>query len=287
LNSNQHKIGFHLRLKNGLTQLIREAIEYEINHFQFFPIWPHTGKYIKLNGPDFQEFMTLRRKHFGEQIFLHSSYWINPSSGKKTTAQVSKGLLKKESKIAKALEIKYIVLHAGTATGFKETPEDPFCKAEGIEALARQLNCLLKNESDVQILLENTAHGNKSIGGCFSDFALLKDKLDHPEKIGFCLDTAHAFAFGHNLIETDAFIETLNKNLGLENIKLIHLNDSEEPFASKRDKHRLPGQGLIGSEALKNLIYHSKFESIPKIIEPTETNKQVTQKSITEILNWK
>lgn len=286
MDSNQNNIGFHLRLKSGLTQLIQEALEYEIAHFQFFPIWPYTGKYIKLNTPDFDEFIKLRRRHFGDKIFLHSSYWINPSSGKKTTMLVSKSLLKREVKIAKILEIKYLVLHAGAATGFKETTEDPHCKADGIDALAKQLNHLLKNENDIQILLENTAHGAKSIGGCFTDFAILKSKLEYPEKIGFCLDSAHAFAFGHDLSNIEDFLSKLEQTIGLENIKLIHLNDSDEPKSSKRDKHKLPGQGLIGSEILKKLIYHPKLIAITKIIEPTEANKQITQRVINDILSW-
>jgi deoxyribonuclease-4 len=267
--------------------LVKEALEYKAAHFQFFPIGQQSDKYLKLKKEDVDEFLALKQELINGEVFLHSSYWINLCSGRKATMLASAGLLRKELNLAKALNIKYLVLHAGAATGYKETPEDPFCRLAGIEQLASTLNNVLEGENDVKVLLENTAHDKKSIGGCFTDLALLQQKLKQANKIGFCLDTAHAFAFGHNLADTQAFIDLLDSTIGTPNIKLIHFNDSEEKWASKKDKHRLPGHGLIGKEILENLITHPKLQNIPKIIEPPELNKSVATRIISEVLTWR
>lgn len=279
------QIGLHLRLKDTLLNVAQEALEYKIKAFQLFLIAQKTEKYITLDHHDLEAFLHLKREHFSE-VYIHSSYWINPASSSKEIFAISKHLLKKEIKLAKKLEIRYLVLHAGSAKGHRCTEQDPIGKERGIQALASMLNSVLKKEENVQILLENCAHGKSSIGNDFNDFALLKKELDHPEKIGFCVDFAHAFSFGYDLHPADAFVDTLDKELGLDNIKLIHFNDLIDPQGSMHDRHAFPGHGQIGKDTLATLLNHPLLSNIPKIIESPDSDQASIASSLHEVSTW-
>lgn len=283
---NLNRIGLHLRIKQGLLQIAQEALLFNLKYVQFF-LTPTTNSNHVNVEPEREAFLKIRREQF-TTVYLHSSYWINPASGNATGYGVSKSLLKKELKLAQKLEIPFIVLHGGVAKDHPTSPDDPFAKKAGIHALAKMLNHLSKQETTVQFLLENCAHGNRTIGNDFNDFIALKQELTHPEKIGFCVDLAHAFAYGYELSNQQEFIETLQKTIGLDAIKLIHFNDSAEACGSKKDQHTLPGTGLIGKEALKRLVEHPALANVPLIIEPphTQSSKAVLKSLFEDLNTW-
>lgn len=283
--SSKYTTGLHLRLTENLTTLVTEALELGLPTFQFFLNQPKDSSYLKITPTDLANFLHLKKK-FRQPLFLHSSYWINPSTGDKIAFDSSKKLLNKEIRLAKKLEIPYIVLHAGSAKKYTEIKTDPFNKHQGIVTLAKMLNAVLKSETDIQILLENTAHGNKTIGSDLNDFVALKNELNAPEKINFCIDTAHAFAYGYDIAQTDQFIDILNTTMGINNIKLVHLNDSKENQGTKRDVHGLPGDWKIGTDALKNFIHHPYIKNLPKIIECPASSKHDLERALNNISNW-
>ncbi len=281
------RIGLHIRITQGLLQMAQEALAFNLGHFQFFLTCPRKkSSYLSIDA-EREVFLQLKKQHFST-LFLHSSYWVNPATGNPTGFIVSKGLLKKELRLAEKLEIPYLVVHAGVAKDHPTTPDDPYAKKAGIQSLAKMLNALLKVETNAQILLENCAHGNRTIGNDFQDFVTLKQLLDYPEKIGFCVDFAHAFSYGYPLDNAEDFIKTLSSTIGLENIKLIHFNDSQEACGSKKDQHALPGQGLIGKKSLKALINHPALAHLPLIIEPphTTSNNQTLTTLFEELTTW-
>ncbi len=278
------RIGLHIRLKEGLAQVAQEALNFNLSHFQFFLTPSPKSAYINI-GPERENFLMLKQNHF-QSLFLHSSYWINPATGKAAGFAASKGLLRKEQAIAQKLEIPFLVVHGGVAKDHPTTPEDPQAKKAGIQTLAKTLNHLVKQESTVQILLENCAHGNRTIGNDFNDFLALKQELDQPEKIGFCVDLAHAFSYGYQLADTENFVQILSTTIGLDAIKLIHFNDSAELCGSKKDHHALPGHGLIGKDTLKSVVNHPTLAHIPLIIEPPHAHSSKnTLKSLLEEFN--
>ncbi len=110
----------------------------------------------------------------------------------------------------------------------------------------------------------------------------MRSKLDQPEKVGFCIDTAHAYAFGYNVAdeqEQDAFIDLIGKTIGFDALSLIHLNDTKELLSSKRDRHDIIGQGMIGAHHLKRFMHHPKLVSVPVLLElpslPEEEQKAI------------
>lgn len=264
--------GLHLRLTHSLTDMIQEAITLNVPSFQFFLTKQSTGKYISITQKDIHGFCALKKGYPGE-IYIHSSYWINPATSNKEAFNNSKLFLRRELRIANKLGIEYLVLHAGSAKGHILSEHDPIGKKSGIQTVAKLLNSVLKHETNVKILLENSAHGKQTIGNDFADLTLIRELVDYPEKIAFCLDTAHAFSYGYNLEPIDEFLNIVEKTMGIENIQLIHFNDTYDAHGSMQDRHALPGKGKIGIDALRQFIHHPDFRNITKIIEHPNSKK--------------
>ncbi|BDC34355.1 hypothetical protein Noda2021_03130 [Candidatus Dependentiae bacterium Noda2021] len=108
------------------------------------------------------------------------------------------------------------------------------------------------------------------MGGDLNDFKILLEQLERPEKLYFCLDTAHAYSYGYDIstdIEQERFIELVDKTMGLSQLALIHLNDTTEKKGSKIDRHAIPGKGNIGQESLKSFVNKKELAHLPLLLE--------------------
>lgn len=273
------KIGTHLRLNQDLAQVLQEVITLGIPVFQFFVARTVDKKTVYITPTaDEKKLLHAMIAQQGITPYIHASYWINAASWRDDSYKISKHLIKKEIAIAQELEVQTIILHPGTANGLPEDVAPSQVRRQGIERLAAFLNEVLAHKN-ITILLENTAHGRNAIGSDLQDFHQIKALLDEPEKVQFCLDTAHAFAYGYDITDFDTFLTFFNETIGLDSLRLIHLNDVEGPFGNKQDRHMLPGQGQLGLALLKKIAYFDAFLLIPKIIElpnfPIETIQHV------------
>ena len=175
-----------------------------------------------------------------------------------------------------------MILHPGSATGARS-------KQDGIDKLARSLNQVMKYEREIKIVLENTTHAKLSVGSDITDFQLLYEKLEYPERISFCIDTAHAYSYGYDLQESgkrNEFINLLETILGINNISLIHLNDTDQPCGSRIDKHALIGEGTIGEDALKKFALDPRLAHIPLILEPPVLPEEQEDAMLQKIRTW-
>ncbi|MEX0940903.1 MAG: deoxyribonuclease IV [Candidatus Babeliales bacterium] len=270
------KIGLHLRIIDSLIETAQRAAHLGLKTFQCFLIHQITKKYLSLSDKEVKEFVALRPLF--DTLYIHGAYWINISG---IRCEHAKRLLLKEIDIAKRLQFTHYILHPGSAIGWNE-------HKKGIDCLVRVLNDILKNENDITIVLENTAHGSLSIGSDLHDFKIIREKLAFPEKVLFCLDTAHAYAFGYDIADINAqndFMYLLNKTVG-DAIGLIHLNDSQEKLGFKRDRHAVLGQGKIGTAALKNFILHEKLCNVPIIMEMPRTAYNIEINILNMVKEW-
>lgn len=282
--SSNRIFGIHLRLQDSYAGLAEQALRLELSSFQFFFMPQNKKNYVKITPQDATAFAALR--HNFKTIYAHSSYWINLATGKKESAKIAEQLLKKELHLAEQLHLTHLVLHPGSAKGHPKTAEDPHGKKAGISLLATTLNNITSEPWNVKILLENTAHAAGCIGSDLQDFVELKKLLIHPEKIGFCLDFAHAYAYGYDITQTTSFIQIIESTIGCTNIDLIHLNDSLEMLASYKDHHEIPGKGLIGKNALTALITSKEFKSTPIICELPPLDEEEVKTIICDIKGW-
>ena len=272
-----NRVGAHIRMRSSLHELLKRADALNLPFFQCFFVPKETGKLIQASEDDIREFLKVRHALFND-LYCHVSYWVNLSSLGNNGYQQ----LRREVMFAKRLEFTHLVLHAGTAKGAVH-------KKEGIDALARALNMFCKQEQDITILLENTCHANLAVGSDIADFQHLLEKIDKPERIGFCIDTAHAHSFGYDVVSAKGqydFITLLDTMFGIERIKLIHLNDTTEKLGSFIDRHSIVGQGTIGEGALKRFAMHPQLQHIPLLIESPELAVEDELAVLHKIRSW-
>lgn len=271
-------VGLNLRLLTTFEDLIVQAERLELLAVQSFVTVHETGRYISMSQERYKNF-TQYKKNI--ELYVHGSYKINLAS--MLYAQNSCYFLKKELEIAKKLGSGYLVVHPG-AVEVGKTHE------QGIDAVAKKINTVFKKGYYPTLLIENVAFGNRCIGGDINDLSQLRAKIDKPETIKFCIDTAHAYSYGYNIAdlqEQDRFIAQLDKLLGIDSIALLHLNDTQEKFGSQQDRHAVPGHGLIGVEALKKFVSDPRLKHIPCIVELPNLDEKELKKIVLNVSNWR
>jgi deoxyribonuclease-4 len=129
------------------------------------------------------------------------------------------------------------------------------------------------------VLLETTAGSGSVIGSRFEEIAALREHIAPPwrDRVGVCLDTCHAFSAGYDLREGyDAVFEEFDRIIGLSHLRLFHLNDSQKPFASKRDRHAGISEGTLGHEPFRRIMNDPRFAGVPKVLETPKGDDPVT-----------
>lgn len=259
------KIGAHVSISGGFHKSINREKEIGGNCGQIFS---HSPRSWNFSIPNEEESKLFREKYNEDikPIVIHESYLPNLATPKEELHKKSMDAMRKEIKTADSLNIKYINIHPGTHTGFGED--------NGIKKIIRSLNKLYEElNPSVEILLENTAGKGTTIGYTFEQLKRIMDgtKIE----TGVTIDTCHAFSAGYDLKSKDGLDEVLKKFdeiLGLENLRIIHLNDSKYDLGSERDRHEHIGEGKIGKEAMKRIINHSLIKDKPFILETPEEN---------------
>jgi deoxyribonuclease-4 len=142
---------------------------------------------------------------------------------------------------------------------------------EAIEAVAQGLNQALgRVKNPVILLLENTAGQGTEIGYEFGQIKKIIERVEERDRIGICLDTAHAFGAGYDLSKKEGIertLESFDQSIGLKRLHLLHLNDSKTPLGSRKDRHWHIGEGYIGQEGFRYLINHPLLKHLPGIME--------------------
>jgi deoxyribonuclease-4 len=199
------------------------------------------------------------KKKLDFAYFVHAAYWsslVNIKSKEFLT-------LCQEAQCANDLESNGIVIHIGATRAKLE-------QREQVKYVAECVNELISRVPNLPLILENAPHAGRNFGGDIADFGLLFDHVEHKDRVKFCLDTAHAFVFGYDLINQsvlDDFFLLISDMIGKHNIALLHLNDAPEPCGSYIDKHEVPGEGLLRQHVLQQVMKNDLFLGVPIILE--------------------
>ena len=142
----------------------------------------------------------------------------------------------------------------------------------GLNKIVENFNHILNKNPNCKatILLETTAGQGTNLGYKFEQLEYILDGLERKDKFGVCVDTCHIFAAGYDISTESGYEKTINdfdKIIGLERIKVFHLNDSKKPFGSRKDRHQHIGKGEIGLEAFRCLLNDKRFSEIPMVLE--------------------
>lgn len=270
-------IGTHIRLHHSLLDIIPIVEKLKMSVAQSFLI-AESNRYISLSDKIVQEFVKAK-KNQNFLYYVHAAYWsgLTDSSSKMFVS------LQKETEYAQKLQCDGIVIHSGS------TKTSLASKRDQLLYVVESINKLNDAYPNVRLLLENTPHAGKSFGGNIEDFAMIVDRVEKKDLIGFCVDTAHAFVYGYDIFQEGGrahFVKLIDEVLGRENIKLLHLNDSQDRCGSYIDKHEIPGDGLIGHKALAAIMNDPIFNDVPIIIEKPGSCVKKDEDIIQLVKSW-
>lgn len=256
------KLGIHVSTAGSLDQAIDRAVSIGCNTFQIFVSNPRGWKPVLVSDSDATLFKTKYRSAKMEDAIAHSIYLINLASNNPDFVELSIESLISALITVEKLGLSGLVTHIGSYKG--GNLEDGINKVvDSIKQVLNDATCC------ASLLLENTAGAGNLIGKNFSELGQIL-ALVNSERLGICLDTAHAFEYGYDIRTEkglEALVSEIEQYVGINNLKAIHLNDSMTDISSNRDRHAEFGEGLIGSEGLTRLINHPKLKSLPFIME--------------------
>jgi deoxyribonuclease-4 len=197
-------------------------------------------------------------------VFGHTGYLINVAAAPSENRDRSIRSLIEEISLASDLGLPFLVLHPGAHLGAGEGP--------GLDRVVAGLNEAIRAtaKSQVRIALENTAGQGSCLGWQFEHLAAVFERVERPERLGVCLDTAHLFAAGFDIRTAkgwDDAIGRVERLIGLEQVLAFHLNDSKTELGSRVDRHTHIGQGKIGKEAFRVIVNDARFQKCPGCLE--------------------
>lgn len=266
------RVGVHVSIAGSIDKAVDRAQEKGCDTFQIFSRNPRGWKIKELSETETTRFI---EKIKTSEIFPpvdHMPYLPNLAAPTDDVFTKSVEALTEELRRCDALQIPYLVTHLGSHRGAG--------KEVGLQRIVDAINTAfsaVEGESSVMLLLENTAGTKNSMGGTFEDIRHIMDRIEHKDRIGICFDTCHGFAAGYEMRTEERLDETLqhfDAVLGLENLKLIHLNDAKGGLDSRLDRHEHIGLGYIGEEGFRVILTDPRIKDLPIILETPVDNRR-------------
>ena len=211
-----------------------------------------------------------REKGFSPgQILAHDGYLINLGHPEAEALAKSRAAFLAEMRRCEALGITLLNFHPGSHLRLSSEEE---CLAR----IAESIRIALAGTEGVIAVIENTAGQGSNLGFRFEQIAWIIERVDDRNRVGVCLDTAHAFAAGYDLRTPEAFDRTLaafDRIVGFRYLRGVHLNDSKAEFGSHVDRHAPIGKGKLGLEPFRLIMNDARFDGIPLILETPESER--------------
>lgn len=264
------RIGAHISAAGGASNAPKNAALEECETFQFFIGSPKSYTVKPVSDEEVAAFQALVKEHSFKDYFVHAPYLINLASKNNRTRHGSIALLRKNLEEASKLGVKGVMFHTGSG-------KDHDNKEDAIAMATQSINKILDGYTgSTKLLIENAAGAGATLGVTFKEVGQLLKGVDAKDKMGVCLDTAHAFGSGYDFRDPKATDRALNefaKEIGMKNLLVVQANDSKVECGSNKDRHEHIGDGFIGKAAFQYLINHPKLKSKPWILE-TEPDKR-------------
>ncbi len=258
------KFGAHMSISGGLHKAFGYGQRAGCDTIQIFSKNQQQWRGKALLEQDIALFKAEQQRTGLGPIIVHDSYLINLASPNDELWEKSIGAFADELERCNALGIPYLVTHPGAHTGSGEEA--------GLQREASAINRLLDTGvgGDTMILLETTAGQGTCLGQRFEHLAYLIEQMQHPERLGVCVDTCHMLAAGYDIRTPAACAATFaefDRIVGIERIKAFHLNDSQKDLGSRVDRHTHIGAGCVGLEGFRAIVNDPRFADLPMILE--------------------
>lgn len=256
-------LGSHVSMsgKKMLEGSAIEAHEYGETTFMIYTGAPQNTRRKSIEDLNITKGHEVMEKYGLSNIVVHAPYIINiANTTKPETFNLGVDFLQQEIERTQAIGAKDIVLHPGAHVGAGVDA--------GINKIIEGLNEVLTNDNNVRIALETMAGKGTEIGRSFEELARIIDGVHNNERLSVCFDTCHTHDAGYNVKEDfDGVLNEFDKIIGVDRIKVVHVNDSKNDRGAQKDRHENIGFGYIGFDALNYIVNHDSFKDIPKILE--------------------
>lgn len=263
-------IGSHVSFNNKeqLLGSVKEAISYNSNTFMIYTGSTQSTVRSEINDElTYEAYKLMIENNIdSNNVIVHAPYIINLAN--KSNLEKYKfycDFLSNELDRCKKLGLNKIVLHPGSHTSCT--------KEEGIKNIYEGINYVFNNTSDTMILLEYMAGKGNEIGTSINELKQIIDNINDKDRIGICLDTCHMNDSGIDISKFNDFLDEFDNSIGISKIKCIHINDSLNTIGSHKDRHANIGYGTIGFNNLINVIYNTRINNIPFILETPYINR--------------
>jgi len=267
-----------MSIAGGLDQAIVRGREVGCETIQIFTRSPRQWRPRILEDEEIARFGRMREQTGIAPVVAHDCYLINLASPDEELWRKSLAVLVEEMGHCQALGLPYLVMHPGSHVGAGEEA--------GLKRMAEALDRAHEEThgNDVKVLLENTAGQGTNLGSTWEQLAALLTLVRDDSWLGVCFDTCHAFTAGYELRTRagyDATWRTVDDEIGLERVKVIHLNDAKGELGSRLDRHEHIGSGKMGLEPFRMLLNDERFWDLPMLLEtPKRPGRKDDEKNL-------
>ncbi len=257
-------LGAHMSISGGLGKALLRGSDLGCNTIQMFTKNASQWRERYLEESEIAEFKEVRKKVKINPVISHSSYLINLASADDELYEKSIDAMLHEMQRCELLGVNYLVIHPGSHRGRGEE--------YGIKKIVQALDGIHERTKGyrVKITLEITAGQGTTLGYRLEQIARIMNEVVESSRLAFCLDTCHAFAAGYELRTVEGYEELLREieeMIGMDKLKVIHVNDSKKDLGSRIDRHENIGKGMIGKKPFQWIMSDERLKDIPKILE--------------------
>lgn len=253
-------IGCHLSSSKGYEAMARTAQDIGATTFAFFTRNPRGGATKAIDPEDIKRFESACEEIGMGTIVAHGSYTINPCSAKESVREFAHEALDDDLARMEYTPGQYFNMHPGSHTGQGVEV--------GIEQIVETLNQVITADQTTTLLLETMAGKGSEVGSTFEELAAIRERMEHPEKVGVCLDTCHVWDAGYDIKDDlDGVLDEFDNLIGIDHLKALHVNDSLNVCGAHKDRHARIGEGEIGADALVRVLKHPALQGLPCILE--------------------
>ena len=269
-------IGAHVSTGGGLVRAIERAENLRCESIQIFNQSPRMWRPTRYSDDDFAAFREAMAASKVEVVAIHAIYLINPATKDQEMREKSLASLTHALRVGDGIGALGVVVHPGALKDDTRTNARKRAVRLIKEALAETEHC--------RILYENTAGSPQLLGRDFDETAELIEKTGGPKRLGLCIDSCHLWATGYDVGTPDGMkdlVDEIDAKVGLDQLKLLHVNDSRDPRGSNRDRHAPIPNGEIGRSGMRAFLGEPRLQGLPAVLEgPGVDGKAPVRKDI-------
>ena len=260
-------IGAHVSSSGGIHTAIDRAEAMGADSVQVFTQSPRTWRPTNHPQENFELFKERRAEVGIGGVLCHALYLVNLANPKDDFYEKSVAAMCNTMDVGCAIEAEGVVFHIGSHLGAG--------MEAGLERVVEAMKQVLERSSETTwLLMENSAGSGDTIGRSIEELALVFSRLDSHPRLGVCLDSCHLYASGYDVTDEgalDAVLDELDREIGLDRLRALHVNDSKTPLGSNVDRHDNVGEGLLG-EKLGVFLGNPRLQGLPAVLEVPGTD---------------